>query len=298
MGKTIKINFWNWSGFGLDEWKAMFSFLDYKFVLSPDPDFIVFSNTALRYMPNLRTDAKKIFFMGEIINVDMSMCDWAFGDNYVDDPRHFRMPYYVIRMLYTGTPLDSLAETKDPYEIRRQKRKFCNFLFSNTNDGKARNEFFEKLSKYKRVDSAGKSLNNMGHVLPGRTGTKVGGYTRYPEKMDFLSQYKFTIAFENNRSDYNLDSGYTTEKLTEPMLSESIPIYKGNPRVGEVFNTRSFFNYNDFKTEAELIEYIVKVDNDDDLYERMLSERWLLKKQLPSHLDTESIKEQFVRIFG
>jgi len=296
--KTIKINFLHWSGFGLREWKAMFSFLDYRFVLSPDPDFIVFSNTALRYMPKLECKAKKIFFMGEIIDVDMSMCDWAFGDNYVDDPRHFRMPYYVIRMLYTGTPLDSLAEAKDPHEIIGQKRKFCNFLFSNTRDGKVRNEFFEKLSKYKRIDSAGKSLNNMGQILLGRAGTRVGGYTRYPEKMDFLSQYKFTIAFENNRSDYNPNSGYTTEKLTEPMLAESIPIYRGNPRVGEVFNTHSFFNYGDFKTEGELIEYIIKVDQDDDLYEKILSEGWLLRKQTPRHLDVECIKEQFGRIFG
>jgi len=296
--KTIKINFLHWSGFGLREWKAMFSFLDYRFVLSPDPDFVVFSNTALRYMPNLECRAKKIFFMGEIIDVDMSMCDWSFGDNYVDDPRHFRMPYYVIRMLYTGTPLDSLAEAKDPHEIIGQKRKFCNFLFSNTRDGKVRNEFFEKLSKYKRIDSAGKSLNNMGQILLGRAGTRVGGYTRYPEKMDFLSQYKFTIAFENNRSDYNPNSGYTTEKLTEPMLAESIPIYRGNPRVGEVFNTHSFFNYGDFKTEGELIEYIIKVDRDDDLYEKILSEGWLLRKQTPRHLDVECIKEQFGRIFG
>ena len=37
-----------------------------------------------------------------------------------------------------------------------------------------------------------------------------------------------TIAFENSSF-----PGYTTEKIFEPMLEGSIPIYWGNPRVDE-----------------------------------------------------------------
>jgi len=236
--------------------------------------------------------------MGEIIDVDMSMCDWSFGDNYIDDSRHFRMPYYVIRMLYTGTLLDSLIKNIDVEEVLGEKTGFCNFVFSNTRDGVCRNEFFEKLSKYKKVDSAGRSLNNMGYVLPGRVGTRVGHYITYPEKMDFLSRYKFTIAFENNRSDYNLDSGYTTEKITEPMLSNSIPIYRGNPHIGEEFNSKSFLNRLDFNSDEELIERIIELDNDDNLYMEMLSEPWLKGNILTKQLDIEAIKEQFGKIFG
>jgi len=292
--KQVKINFWNWWGFGLREWKAMFYFLDYDFVLSNDPDYIVYSNTAQRVMPNLRCDAQRIFFMGEIIDVDMSECEWSFGDNYVDDTRHFRMPYYVVRMLYTGTPLDSLIKTR----AIEKKERFCNFVFSNTADGATRNRFFERISEYKRIDSAGSSLNNMGYVLPGRAGTRVGDYIQYPEKHEFLSKYKFSIAFENNRSDYNPDSGYTTEKITEPMLAGSIPIYRGNKRVGEEFNTKSFFNYYDFASEEEFIDRIIEVDKNDDLYEQMLREPWLNDNKLPRHLDVEEIKKQFGRIFG
>ena len=298
MGKSIKLDFVNWLGCGIDEWNAMFRFLDYDFVRSENPDYIVYSNTALRYMPNLKFDGKKIFFMGEIIDADMSMCDWSFGDNYIDDSRHFRMPYYVIRMLYTGTLLDSLIKNIDVEEVLGEKTGFCNFVFSNTRDGVCRNEFFEKLSKYKKVDSAGRSLNNMGYVLPGRVGTRVGHYITYPEKMDFLSRYKFTIAFENNRSDYNLDSGYTTEKITEPMLSNSIPIYRGNPHIGEEFNSKSFLNRLDFNSDEELIERIIELDNDDNLYMEMLSEPWLKGNILTKQLDIEAIKEQFGKIFG
>jgi len=295
--KKIKLDFVNWWGFGLDEWSAMFKFLDYDFVMSGDPDYIVYSNTALRYMPDLRFGGKKIFFMGEIIDTDMSMCDWAFGDNYIDDPRHFRMPYYVVRMLYTNTPLDSLIKNIDVERVLSKKTSFCNFVFSNTKDGIYRNEFFEKLSKYKKVDSAGASLNNTGYVLPGRAGTRVGSYVTYPEKMEFLSRYKFTIAFENNRSDYNPDSGYTTEKITEPMLASSIPIYRGNPHIGEEFNSKSFLNRLDFGSDEELIERIIELDSNDSLYMDMLLEPWLKENKLTKQLDIGAIREQFGKIF-
>jgi len=295
--KKIKLDFVNWWGFGLDEWNAMFSFLDYDFVRSGNPDYVVYSNTALRYMPELRCNSKKIFFMGEIIDADMSMCDWAFGDNYIDNPRHLRMPYYVRRMLYTGTPLDSLIKNIDAEEVLSKKTGFCNFVFSNTRDGADRNEFFKKLSKYKKCDSAGESLNNMGYVLPGRAGTRIGNYITYPEKMEFLSRYKFTIAFENNRSDYNPNSGYTTEKITEAMLANSIPIYRGNPRIGEEFNSKSFLNRLGFNTDEELIERIIELDSNDSMYMDMLLEPWLKENRLTKQLDIEAIKKQFGMIF-
>ena len=55
------------------------------------------------------------------------------------------------------------------------------------------------------------------------------------------SQYKFTVAFENNSA-----LGYNTEKLTDPMLAGSIPIYFGNPQIGRHFNTRSFINAHEY----------------------------------------------------
>jgi len=60
---------------------------------------------------------------------------------------------------------------------------------------------------------------------------------RETEKINFIKNYKFTIAFENSTS-----PGYTTEKLWQPMLSGSVPVYWGNPEVDRMFNTRSFVN--------------------------------------------------------
>jgi alpha(1,3/1,4) fucosyltransferase len=40
--------------------------------------------------------------------------------------------------------------------------------------------------------------------------------------------------------------GYSTEKLTDPFVARSVPIYKGDPRVAEWFNPKAFINLADF----------------------------------------------------
>ena len=224
--KTIKINFQNlWGGEELDAWKnTFFPFLNkyYNFELSDNPDFIAFSNSYQKGIPTIKCKAQRIFFMGEITKVDMNKCEWAFGYNYIDHPKYFRMPYYITRLLYTGIPFNSLIKHINVDEVIKEKTKFCNFLFSNNKDGKTRNDFFKKLSKYKRINSAGQSLNNMGETLPGRAHRKIGNIRTYPEKMKFLNQYKFTIAYENDRARYlhTHNLGNTTEKIIEPKDEE------------------------------------------------------------------------------
>lgn len=76
-------------------------------------------------------------------------------------------------------------------------RKFCSFVVSNSQfSDPLRKRFFERLCKYKKVDSGGRYLNN------------IGGPVR--DKLAFCRGYKFNIAFENSSVD-----GYTTEKIME-----------------------------------------------------------------------------------
>jgi hypothetical protein len=104
----------------------------------------------------------------------------------------------------------------------KSKQKFCCMVVSNAH-AKERIRFFEQLSKYKKVDSGGRFLNNIGRSID--------------EKMEFIKDYRFVISFENSSS-----PGYTTEKLIEPMLVNSVPIYWGDPEVGRYFNTKIFVN--------------------------------------------------------
>jgi hypothetical protein len=139
---------------------------------------------------------------------------------------------------------------------------------------KERNYFFHELSNYKIVDSGGRFLNNTG--LP------------VENKMEFIKDYKFVIAFEN--SSY---PGYTTEKLIEPFLVNSIPIYWGNPVVGKDFNTKSFINIEDVSQFDGAIKKIIELDNDDEKYLAMLNQPCFVNNKIPDEFSNESIQQFF-----
>ena len=103
------------------------------------------------------------------------------------------------------------------------------------------------------MDAGGRVLNNIGYIVD--------------DKLKFQSKYKFSIAFEN--SEY---PGYTTEKLVHPKLVDSIPIYWGNPVVDKDWNTKSFINAYNFTNILDLVDFIKEVDNNDDLWYKMLME--------------------------
>jgi alpha(1,3/1,4) fucosyltransferase len=60
---------------------------------------------------------------------------------------------------------------------------------------------------------------------------------RWEAKRLFQADFKFTLALENY-----LYPGYQTEKLYDSMLSNTIPLYIGDPLVGEIFNAKSFIS--------------------------------------------------------
>ncbi len=64
---------------------------------------------------------------------------------------------------------------------------------------------------------------------------------QWERKKQFLSEYKFTIAFENY-----VYPGYQTEKLYDSMQVDSVPIYCGDPLIGDIFNVKSFINTADY----------------------------------------------------
>ena len=84
---------------------------------------------------------------------------------------------------------------------------------------------FEELNKYKRVDSGGRYLNNIGRPEGVR------------DKFAFQSEHKFSLTFENSAH-----LGYTTEKLLQGFSAGTIPIYWGDPAVENCFNPKAFIN--------------------------------------------------------
>ena len=134
----------------------------------------------------------------------------------------------------------------------------------------------------KKVDSGGRWLNNLGYAVT--------------DKRKFQSEYKFSIAFENNA--YRPQHpGYSTEKVFEPMTVNSLPIYWGNPVTDREFNTKSFVNFYDFKNEDDMIDYIVELDKNDDKYIDVFNQPWLTNNQIPDPNKIENIKSFLYKIF-
>lgn len=224
---------------------------------SNNPDILIYSvfgNSHTRY------NCKKIFYTGENVRPDYNQCDYSISFDYINDDRNLRFPLSAITLYESGI-LDKFPKEVDFDKIKNEKTKFCNFVYSNPR-AQLRNQLFYELSEYKQVDSGGRALNNTGYAVT--------------DKLKFINNYKFTICYEN--SEY---PGYTTEKIVHPKLMNSIPIYWGNPEVAKDWNIKSFINAYDFSTMQNLIEYIIKVDNDDELYHSILRESHFIGDKLP-----------------
>ncbi|MDB4902145.1 MAG: hypothetical protein JWQ63_1426 [Mucilaginibacter sp.] len=201
----------------------------YHFEESSNPDFIIFGPYGNSIPP--KGNYTRIGYFCENINPDLSICEWAFGIPLEKDVKH---PNYR-RIQWHNLDPQSLIKGKDfnAENVLASKTKFCNFLYSHKVP--YREEFFKQLSKYKKVDAPGKSMNNMGTI----DSLFKGDF--WERKKQFLNPYKFTIAFENY-----VYPGYQTEKLYDAMETNSIPIYCGDPFIGNVFNTSSFINTPDY----------------------------------------------------
>ena len=275
MKKKIKIDFSDfWGGFDKTD-NYFYNLLKEEFdvEISSNPDYLFFSLFGNQHQ---NYKCVKIFYTGENIAPPLGYCQYSFSFDYLDDSRNYRLPHYL---LYDGY-----------YELQREKiieesmvnRKFCNFVASN-GDCQERNHLVQELSKYKKVDCGGRWMNNIGGPVS--------------DKRKFQSEYKFSIAFENNA--YRPQNpGYTTEKIMEPMTVNSIPIYWGNPKIDLEFNTKSFINFYDFKSESDMIEYIIELDKNDNRYIEMLNQPWFTDYNIPETNKIENIKSFLYKIFN
>ena len=126
-----------------------------------------------------------------------------------------------------------------------------------------RDEFFDLVSTYKRVDGIGGCKNNMPADFD-----KKGAWW---EAVQIYQNYKFVITLESQ-----IINGYITEKILGPMITGSIPIYIGSGDIGDHFNERSFINVARYSSLEKVMERIIYLDQNDTAYAEVLDEPWLI----------------------
>ena len=250
------------------------SALEDKFIIefdSENPDYVFYNIFGCDHLKSKYKNAIKIAHFTENQIIDFDIADYAIGQHHIQYlDRYFRRPFFIFQLFnYTN---------KDFYEIRQKvldkplRQKFCAGVISNSGwtDG-FRRLFYKELNKYKEIDMGGLYYNN------------VGGPVR--NKINFLSQYKFSLAMENSKAD-----GYVTEKIIDAFIAGNIPIYYGDYMIEEYINPKAFILIKGEKDMFQKIEYIKKIDNDDELYKQILRENVLINDKIKDESTNERIK--------
>src|SRR5579862_5441930 len=124
--------------------------------LCDQPDFLIYHCYGHEHRLH---SGVRIFYSGESDLPDYSECDYSIASVKLNDPRHLQLPLYAL----WGESEEIIKRNDDPEKILAARTKFCSFVISGYKRRKNHNrvEFFQKLSRYKQVDSGGRKFNNI-----------------------------------------------------------------------------------------------------------------------------------------
>lgn len=224
-------------------------------------------------------NSKVIYYTGEPFlswagDIDRSVIHKALTFFNFDDSFFARVP---LALMYNYEYYKNGYINDYEFLLKRKEKtnfiqtKFCSFV--SRGDGYPscpRKYFFGKLSNYKFVNSHGLYLNNSPLIPMGNTEKYENSFY----KVKCISNYKFNICFENshgcvrspNDLTYVSESGLLSEKIFEALISGTIPIYWGNKDIHKDLNTNRFINYYDYNNFDLILEKIIQIDNDDNLF--------------------------------
>jgi len=293
-------NFWgNSGGFTAEYFFRMFPFLKpfYNITVRQDDDVDFMLYSVYGYVQKQAPNAVRVLISGEA------------GDHFEEGgkmaPGVYELGFYHYGLTcasknprknhaYFPQPLLMLNLYNDGWKslIRDdspppEKTRFCDFIYSNGNS-MVRRYFCSLLKHYRWVDCAGAVDRNCNDLV----GTGYDG-PGYLAKQAFQSKHKFSIAFENNYF-----PGYTTEKLSDPLVARSVPIYSGNPDVDNLFNPEAFICVDNFDDHLSAIDYIRAVDNSDKLYNLHLNAPPFRNNKIPDQYSDEFYIDFMRGIFG
>jgi hypothetical protein len=229
---------------------------------------------------------------------------WKYKINYIGEPALPKSEYYDLVLTSINNqqnivdlPLSiAYIHCNNFFSIINNRNKitsvpknFCTFIVSNPRCD-TRNRLFHILNKYKKVNSMGNYANNVGYNI------------YYPywsrEYFNVLGQHKFMICCENTKMET-----YSTEKIVNPYLGNTIPIYWGSHNIKNIFNPDSILFLEDESEESfnKLIEKIIELDNDDEKYLEFINRPIFTKENIKfwnEHYTLESLGKKIDNILN
>ncbi len=239
----------------------------YNVVFSEKPDYLFYSCFGNRF---LQYNCIRVYISNEAVYPNFNLCDYAitYADFKVSDR------FLPNQDAFEDLKYKQLAKDRDEAEeIYNSKTEFCNYVYSNGNGDPYRTELFYAISKYRQVLSGGRYLNNIGQ--------------RVDDLEEFQSKFRFSIACENS-----LYKGYTTEKIINAINAKTIPIYWGNEDISKIINPKAIINCHDYENMQEVVNEIIRLEQDKEAYIEKLMQPMLVNERLPEEYLAE--REQFL----
>lgn len=281
---TIRINFIGfWKGF-TPERSIIYKILSkhYNVIITNSPDYTICSIFGNPY-EYTKYSSIRIMHVGENYVPDFNLIDYSISRypiKFYD--RNFYLPGCADFVDDRFWQLQYKSRCYDTVFLDN-KEYFADFIYGHDSEFNRRSQFFEALSKYKRVESAGSFMNNMADK---KTVSFLNG-----SKLDLQRKSKFSICFEGSERNHII-----TEKISDAFLADSIPIYLGCNDINKIFNKNAFINCKDYKNFDDVIERVIELDNDNKAYLDMLNQPIFNEQDYPQKL-YEQLEEYVLHIF-
>lgn len=82
------------------------------------------------------------------------------------------------------------------------------------------------------------------------------------------------------------------------LITDTIPIYWGNPLASLDFNPKAFINCHDYSSFDEVIELVKEIDRNDTLYKEYLNQPYLKDNMETDFCREDNILARYVEIIG
>uniref|UniRef100_A0A3B1IEZ4 Fucosyltransferase n=1 Tax=Astyanax mexicanus TaxID=7994 RepID=A0A3B1IEZ4_ASTMX len=150
--------------------------------------------------------------------------------------------------------LVEISEEDQPFQIPPKDKLVC-WIVSHWEDKLWRSGYFNEFSQHIKVEGYG---NHFGRHIDNNDFSKI------------MSSCKFYLSFENS-----IHQDYISEKVFNPMMAGTVPVVLGPPRENyeEYLPADSFIHIHDFKTSKELADYLLHLDQNQEMYERFFTWR-------------------------
>ena len=235
-----------------------------------NPDYLIYATFGCENTLDKYNNTIKLAFFTENQLPDLNFADYAVGLGHINHLyRFFTFPYFVYELTKRNIHIKDFEIIRNEVLNSKIREKFCIAVI--TNPVGFRLHFIEELNKYKKIDMGGRFKNN------------VGGYVK--DKIKLLKEYKFSLAMENSEAD-----GYTSEKIIDAFLGGTIPIYYGDYMVDDYINPKTYILIRNQRDMESKINYIKKIDNDDNLYRSLLKEKVFIDDFFVDNIQNERKK--------